>query len=69
VVTLVEARAAVELPEASKREVAEHILDRVLELGGDLGRSANLKLAAPAAPKSRSAQRTSTPPRGKQAKK
>ncbi len=34
VVTLVEARSAVELPEASKREVAERILDRVLELRG-----------------------------------
>lgn len=33
-VTLVEARSAVELPEASKREVAERILDRVLELRG-----------------------------------
>ena len=44
-VTLVEARSAVELPEASKREVAERILDRVLELRGDSGKSANLKLA------------------------
>ena len=34
VVTLVEARSAVELPEASKRDVAERILDRVLELRG-----------------------------------
>ena len=31
VVTLVEARSAVELPEASKREVAERILDRILD--------------------------------------
>jgi phosphopantothenoylcysteine decarboxylase/phosphopantothenate--cysteine ligase len=45
-VTLVEARAVTELPEASKREVAEHILDRVMELRGDTGKSANLKLAA-----------------------
>src|SRR5262249_40941626 len=45
-VTLVEERGAVELPEASKREVAERILDRVLELRGDSGKSANLKLAA-----------------------
>src|SRR5262249_9189075 len=34
-VTLVEARSALELPETSKREVAEHVLDRVLELRGD----------------------------------
>jgi phosphopantothenoylcysteine decarboxylase/phosphopantothenate--cysteine ligase len=33
-VTLVEARSTVELPETSKREVAERILDRVLELRG-----------------------------------
>ena len=33
-VTLIEARSTVELPEASKREVAERILDRVLELRG-----------------------------------
>ena len=59
VVTLVEARAVTELPEASKREVAEHILDRVLELHGDTGKSANLKLAAtPAAPKPRAASGT-----------
>jgi phosphopantothenoylcysteine decarboxylase/phosphopantothenate--cysteine ligase len=45
-VTLVEERSAVELAEASKREVAERILDRVLELRGDSGKSANLKLAA-----------------------
>ena len=45
-VTLVEERSAVELPEASKREVAERILDRVLELHGDTGKSANLKLAS-----------------------
>ena len=55
-VTLVEARSQVELPEASKREVAEHILDRVLELHGDTGKSANLRLAAsPAAAKPRAA--------------
>jgi len=59
VVTLVEARAVTELPEASKREVAEHILDRVLELHGDTGKSANLKLAAtPAPPKPRAASGT-----------
>src|SRR5262249_54145184 len=52
-VTLVEERSAVELPEASKREVAERILDRVLELRGDAGKGANLKLAEP-----RSATRT-----------
>ncbi len=46
-VTLVEALSAVELPEASKREVAERILDRVLELRGDAGRSATLTLAKP----------------------
>jgi phosphopantothenoylcysteine decarboxylase/phosphopantothenate--cysteine ligase len=58
-VTLVEARAVTELPEASKREVAEHILDRVMELRGDTGKSANLKLAAsPRAPKSRAAAPT-----------
>jgi phosphopantothenoylcysteine decarboxylase/phosphopantothenate--cysteine ligase len=45
-VTLVEARSAVELPELSKREVAERILDRVLEIRGDSGKSANLKLAS-----------------------
>ena len=33
-VTLVEARSTVELPEAGKREVAERILDRVLERRG-----------------------------------
>ena len=36
-VTLVEAFGAVELPETSKREVAERILDRVLELRGASG--------------------------------
>jgi phosphopantothenoylcysteine decarboxylase/phosphopantothenate--cysteine ligase len=56
VVTLVEARSVVELPEASKREVAEHVLDRVMELRGDSGKGANLKLAStPAAPKPRAA--------------
>jgi len=44
-ITLVEERSAVELPEATKREVAEHILDRVLELRGDTGKSIALKLA------------------------
>src|SRR5262249_31241475 len=39
-VTLVEARSVVELPEASKREVAERILDRVLEVRGDSGKQA-----------------------------
>jgi len=48
-VTLVEERSTVELPEASKREVAERILDRVLELRGDAGKAANLKLAGPRA--------------------
>ena len=46
VVTLVEGRSVVELPEASKREVAEHILDRVMEIRGDAGQAANLKLAS-----------------------
>jgi phosphopantothenoylcysteine decarboxylase/phosphopantothenate--cysteine ligase len=41
VVTLVEARTARKLPEQSKREVAEAILDRVLEL-----RAARQKAAA-----------------------
>jgi len=58
-VTLIEARAVTELPEASKREVAEHILDRVMELRGGTGKTANLKLAAsPRAPKSRAAAPT-----------
>ena len=61
-VTLVEERSVTELPEASKREVAEHILDRVLELRGDVGKSARLKLAAsPRAAKPRAA----AGPRGK----
>ena len=47
-VTLVEARSTVELPESSKREVAERILDRVLELRGDTAKSPTLKLAKPA---------------------
>ncbi len=50
-VTLVEARSTVELPESSKREVAERILDRVLELRGDTAKSPKLKLAKPAAPR------------------
>ena len=44
IVTLVEAGGTVELPQASKREVAEHILDRVLELRGG-GKAPALKLA------------------------
>jgi len=55
VVTLVEARSVVELPEASKREVAEHILDRVMELRGDAGKSAKLKLASAPSAKTRAA--------------
>ncbi len=47
-VTLVEALSAVELPESSKREVAERILDRVLELRGDSGKTPRLRLAKPA---------------------
>jgi phosphopantothenoylcysteine decarboxylase/phosphopantothenate--cysteine ligase len=43
-VTLVEERSTVELAEASKREVAERILDRVLELRGDAGQQAKLHL-------------------------
>jgi len=46
VVTLVEARTARKLPEQSKREVAEAILDRVLEL-----RAARLPAAAKPKPK------------------
>ncbi len=48
-VTLVEARSTVELPESSKREVAERILDRVLELRGDTAKSPKLKLTKPTA--------------------
>jgi phosphopantothenoylcysteine decarboxylase/phosphopantothenate--cysteine ligase len=44
-VTLVEARSALELPESSKREVAERILDRVAELSGDAHAAPALKLA------------------------
>jgi phosphopantothenoylcysteine decarboxylase/phosphopantothenate--cysteine ligase len=39
-VTLVEARAARKVPVLSKREVAEHILDRALELRGQAARAA-----------------------------
>ena len=45
-VTLVEARSTVELPQSSKREVAERIFDRVLELRGDAGARPRLELAA-----------------------
>ena len=45
-VTLVEAGSSVELPEASKREVAEHILERVLELRGGTAKPTAVKLAA-----------------------
>jgi phosphopantothenoylcysteine decarboxylase/phosphopantothenate--cysteine ligase len=45
-VSLVEARSVVELPETSKREVAERIYDRVLELRGDAGARPRLELAA-----------------------
>ena len=44
-VTLVEARSALELPESSKREVAERILDRIAELRGDTHDGPALKLA------------------------
>ena len=44
-VTLVETRSALELPEASKREVSERILDRVAELRGDTHDTPELKLA------------------------
>lgn len=44
IVTLVEAGGTVELPQASKREVAERILDRVLELRGG-SKAPALKLA------------------------
>ena len=51
-VTLVEARSTVELPTASKREIAERILDRVLELRGDTAKkSPKLELAKPASPR------------------
>lgn len=50
-VTLVESRSTVELPTASKREIAERILDRVLELRGDTTKSPKLELAKPATPK------------------
>jgi phosphopantothenoylcysteine decarboxylase/phosphopantothenate--cysteine ligase len=49
-VTLVEERSTVELPTASKREIAERIWDRVLELRGDVAKSPKLKLAKPAKP-------------------
>ena len=50
-VTLVEERSTVELPTASKREIAERIWDRVLELRGDVAKSPKLKLAKPAPPR------------------
>jgi phosphopantothenoylcysteine decarboxylase / phosphopantothenate---cysteine ligase len=51
-VTLVERRSAVEVPETSKREVAERILDRVLELRGRTAPS----LAIASAPATRRAR-------------
>jgi len=65
-VTLVEALSAVELPETSKREVAERILDRVLELRGDAGHQAKLHLAAP---KARSGKAGGSRPASKKAKR
>ena len=50
-VTLVEERSTVELPTASKREIAERIWDRVLELRGDVAKSPKLKLAKPTPPR------------------
>jgi len=44
-VTLVEARSAVEIPEMDKREIAERILDRVIELRGGVREGPELKLA------------------------
>jgi phosphopantothenoylcysteine decarboxylase/phosphopantothenate--cysteine ligase len=44
-VVLVEARSVLELPESSKRDVAERILDRVAELRGDAHGAPALKLA------------------------
>ena len=47
-VTLVESRSTVELPTASKREIAERILDRVLELRGDTAKKTpKLEIAKP----------------------
>ena len=54
-VTLVEARSLLELPEASKREVAERILDRVAELRGDAHGPPELKLAGKPAAAARAA--------------
>ncbi|MFM8558955.1 MAG: hypothetical protein ACKOC6_05045, partial [bacterium] len=47
-VTLVERRSAVEVPETSKREVAERILDRVLELRGRTAPSLAIAANTPA---------------------
>jgi phosphopantothenoylcysteine synthetase/decarboxylase len=44
-VTLVESHSALELPEASKREVAEHIFDRIHELRDSGKDTPSLKLA------------------------
>ena len=64
IVTLVEARGAVELPEASKREVAEHIWDRVLELRGDTRPAPELKVAGakPARPAAAPARKPAPKP-------
>ena len=67
--TLVEARSVVELPEASKREVAEHILDRVMELRGDAGMGANLKLATAPSTKPRAATGSRKQAKGRLVKK
>ena len=60
-VTLVEARSALELPEASKREVAEHILDRVIELRGGSHEAPALKLAGAPGPAKRVAANEASP--------
>lgn len=61
-VTLVEARSTVELPETSKREVAERILDRVLELRGTQPPALKLaKAAAARTPKAKNTRSARTP--------
>ena len=64
-VTLVEARSLLELPESSKRDVAERILDRVAELRGDAHAAPDLKLAGKLATTRRVA---ANQPRAKKAK-
>jgi phosphopantothenoylcysteine decarboxylase/phosphopantothenate--cysteine ligase len=61
-VTLVEPRSETRLPSLTKREVAEHILDRVIELRSKMTRGAQPPKAAPATPV-RSAPAPAKPPR------